>query len=451
MKKKMLLFVLAGCMACSMNAAAVTEENGEKVITYACWEEGATQKAYDAVIEQYNATHEGVKVVANYIPYGEYLSKMSTLIAADSMPDVFKLIEGSVYEWGSKGVIADLKPMYEEAGIDPYEGVIEESVFTDGEHIYSVSADNATFSLYYNKELFAEAGIEPPSADVENPWTWEEFVEAAKLLTKDGSGYNATQEEFDENDVVTYGTIMPVTWTRMMPLLESNDAGYASEDGMTFTLSEEAGIEVVQAVADLSLVEKCAPTIEIANGAYSDTATMLMNGQVAMYIDGSWSLPSFTNEKFDIGLAPVPAFKHAANVTWTGGVCIAADVADDPDVFEFYCYMADYKNILSALKANDLTVGATGSKWLLDTDEGMQEWLGSYNDYNATEVVNVIKGIMKSDSTVLGENVTLKNFQNIVDITLMPELDSVWQGDKTAKEVLESLNMSGKMQGSWVN
>lgn len=450
MVKKAIALVLAGCMTVTVPVYA-KKGNDERVVTFACWAEGESEKVVRALAEDYEAAHEGVKIDVNCISYTEYLSKLNTLMAADSMPDVFQMVEGSVFEWGSKGAAADLKPLYDAAGINPAETTLEQNIFNDGEHIYGVGADSTTFLLYYNKDLLKESGIEEPPKDVENPWTWDEFVENAKILTKDRNGKNATEEGFDRDNVDVYGTIMPNSWTRMMPLLRTNGVGYGSEDGMSLDIATEKGIEVVQAIADLSLVENCAPTSAIAQGAYSDAPTMLMNGQLGMVIDGAWSLVSYIAEDYDIGVAQIPAFDHAANLTWCGGICMSPKAAaENPDAFDFYCYYTDIMNTLRVSKEQGVKVGVLPSKYTYDTEEGMNDWISTYGEYDATEVCQTIAEIMKSEHTTLGENVTLKNFLSIVDGTLMPALDSVWMGDATAEEVLTSLDVSDKLEGNWL-
>ena len=58
-----------------------------------------------------------------------------------------------------------------------------------------------------------------------------------------------------------------------------------------------------RSIADLGNKIHCAPSNAMAKGAFSDASAMLMNGQVAMVIDGGWALANYTNEGFDVGLS----------------------------------------------------------------------------------------------------------------------------------------------------
>lgn len=60
-----------------------------------------------------------------------------------------------------------------------------------------------------------------------------------------------------------------------------------------------------------------------------------------------------------------------------------------------------------------------------------------------------IKNILQAETTVLGDNVRVKNFPVIVDNTIVPALDNVWLGEVTAREALEALDLSDNVDGYW--
>ena len=64
---------------------------------------------------------------------------------------------------------------------------------------YAIPLDQHMHGLFYNVDMFEAAGIEKP------PVTREEFIEAALKLTLDGNGRNATDPDFDPNNIVQYG------------------------------------------------------------------------------------------------------------------------------------------------------------------------------------------------------------------------------------------------------
>ncbi len=463
MLKKRLAFVLALCMAGSLMGCGNSGNDGEdsgqrdggasgekKVISFYSWSENSEQDFDKAIIAQYEKEHPDVDVEEVFVPFSEYLSKMNTMAAADSMPEVFKLPEGNVLEWGNKNAVLDLAPLYEKEGINPEDTTLSSTVFKTGESIWGVGCNVATIALYYNKDLLSEAGIEFPSTDANNPWTWEEFVENARKLTKDSNGRTPDDEGFDADNVSVYGTMMPTDWNVFIPLLYTNGAGIANEDGTELEINSEAGLEVIQSIADLSSVNQCAPSVAMAKGAFADKTTMLMNGQVAMLIDGSWSLGNYSNESFDVGVAQIPAFDHPANMSWGAGICMSNKAAENEEAFDFFQYYTDFNNAIKAANENGVALGGLPHTLdVFDGGENEEAWMSTYTNIDETANCEAFKNILQQENTRVGENVTLKNFPVIVDNTIVPLLDNVWLGEQSAQEALQGVDVSSDLQGVW--
>ena len=466
MFKKSLAVILGTCMVCSLagcgsapdsgsgNSGADSKKEasagGKKVVSFYSWSESAEQDFDKAVVAQYEKEHPDIDIEENFIPYNEYLSKMNTMAAADSLPDVFKMPEGSVLEWGSKGALLDLAPLYEKAGVKPEDIMLESTVFRSGENIWGSGCNVATIALYYNKDLLKEAGVEFPTTDADNPWTWTEFVENAKKLTTDGSGKHPGEEGFDTDNVSVYGTMMPTDWVIFTPLLYTNGVGIASEDGTKLEINSEKGLQVIQGIADLSLKENCAPSVGMAKGAFADKSTMLMNGQVAMLIDGSWALSNYSNEGFDVGVAQIPAFSQAANMSWTAGICMSPKNAENEEAFDFYRYYTDFNEAVNAANENQVALGGLPHTLdVFDGGENEKAWMSTYTNIDESSNCEAFKNILNQENTRVGENITLKNFPVIVDNTIIPILDNVWLGEQTAADALGSLDVSSELQGTW--
>lgn len=441
---------LIGTMAGCGNEGESESTDEKTVISFYSWSENAEQDFDKAIIAQFEKENPDIDVEEVFVPYSEYLSKMNTMAAAESLPDVFKLPEGNVLEWGEKGALLDVKPLFEEAGVDLENFMVNSAIFQVDENVWGVGCNVATIALYYNKDLFEQAGIEVPSSDADNPWTWEELVNAARKLTKDANGNTSEDPDFDSDNIAVYGTMMPTDWNVFIPLLYTNGAGIANEEGTELLINTPEGIEVIQSIADLSQVYQCAPSVAMAEGAFADKTTMLMNGQVAMLIDGSWSLGTYANEGFDVGVAQIPMFSQPANMSWTAGICMAPESAENEAAFEFYQYYTDFSNALStSLNENVALGGLPHTLNVFDDGENEADWIATYTEVDETANCEMFKDILNQEGTRLGENVTLKNFPSIVDSTIMSALDNVWLGNQTAEEALSSINVDSDLQGVW--
>lgn len=454
--KKLLTFILVGIMVlgiagCGNSSAEKDGESEEKhVITYYSWVGDAEKKFVQTMIAQYEADHPDVRINDNYVPYGEYLSKLSTLEASGEMPDVFQLIEGKVFEWGNKGALLDLKPLFEDAGIDPETQYASNGIFDDGEHIYGVGNGLFTMCLYYNKEMLRENGIEFPSSDADHPWTWDQFEQAAIKLTRDSDGKCPTDKGFNKDDIAIYGTVMPANWTKLLALLRTNGTSFASEDGRTFNLTSPEAVEVIQRILDLSQKDYCAPDYSVGSNLEANIPALIMNGQVAMMIEGSWNLPNYTNEGYDIGVAQIPIFREPANVSWASSYCMPPKAADNQIAFDFLSYMTNDENSLNACQKNHVSPSSIPqTRSILDTDEGMQQWVDSYDKVDESANCEALRNIIEQENTTLGENVTLKNFNIMMNNKIFPAIENVWLKEKTPEEAFGELDLSEELNGIW--
>ena len=425
--------------------------DGEKTkVTFYMWAADAEQEFDRAIVAQYEEEHPDIDIEENYIPYAEYLSKINTMAAAGSMPDIFNLPEGNVFEWGEKGALLDLKPLYDNAGVKPEDVSVDSAIFSTDSQIWSVGYNVTTMCMYYNKDMLMEAGIDLPSTDAASPWSWDEFVENAKKMTKDSNGNGPDDEGFDPDSISVYGTMMPTDWVKFVALLHTNGVGILNEAGDALGINTPEGIEVIQAIADLGNTIHCAPSSAMAKGAFSDASAMLMNGQVAMVIDGGWALANYTNEGFDVGVAPVPAFQQAADISWTAGLCMSPNAAENEAAFDFYQYFTNFTNSVDAALNQGVSLGGLPQTLeVFDGGENEQKWISTYSKVDATEMCEAFKNILQADTTILGDNVRVKNFPVIVDNTIVPALDSVWLGETTAEEALTSLDLSDSIGGYW--
>ena len=425
--------------------------DGEKTkVTFYMWAADAEQEFDRAIVAQYEEEHPDIDIEENYIPYAEYLSKINTMAAAGSMPDIFNLPEGNVFEWGEKGALLDLKPLYDNAGVKPEDVSVDSAIFSTDSQIWSVGYNVTTMCMYYNKDMLTEAGIDLPSTDAASPWSWDEFVENAKKITKDSNGNGPDDEGFDPDSISVYGTMMPTDWVKFVALLHTNGVGILNEAGDALGINTPEGIEVIQAIADLGNTIHCAPSSAMAKGAFSDASAMLMNGQVAMVIDGGWALANYTNEGFDVGVAPMPAFQQAADISWGAGLCMSPNAAENEAAFDFYQYFTNFTNSIDAALNQGVSLGGLPQTLeVFDGGENEQKWISTYSKVDATEMCETFKNILQADTTVLGDNVRVKNFPVIVDNTIVPALDSVWLGETTAEEALTSLDLSDSIGGYW--
>ncbi len=146
------------------------------------------QEAFEKLANQY-FEETGVRIAfETYAPTDVYKSKISAAATADLLPDVFNPIadKKEVASFINAGFIADLTADMEKDGWKDsfFTKALTQNTFEEGNvwdvkpGIYAVPLDVNSLMIYYNKDLFVEAGLDPENP----PKTWPEFIEAGKAL-----------------------------------------------------------------------------------------------------------------------------------------------------------------------------------------------------------------------------------------------------------------------------
>jgi len=175
------LMLIAACAPPVAQPAPVSEE----AVTLRYWQymtEHETQER--AVIARFEEKYPNIKVNLEIIPDDTYFQKLNAEYVAGSPPDIFN---GGAPDsgWPYWDKLLDLKPFIE-ANInkdDYFYGFVDAQNLA-GKYV-GLPRNWVDLVMFYNKDLFDEAGIEYPNEH----WTWEEdLLNAAKALTKDTDG-----------------------------------------------------------------------------------------------------------------------------------------------------------------------------------------------------------------------------------------------------------------------
>ncbi|MFC3893879.1 ABC transporter substrate-binding protein [Lentzea rhizosphaerae] len=172
---------LTGCQASSGANA------NPKVLTYWASQQSPSLDRDKQILEpelRRFTERTGLKVELEVIPFTDLLKRILTATTSGKGPDVVNIgntwtpslqATGALLEW-------DGAMMAKIGGADRFEKVALETASAEGTTPVAVPLYTKVFQLYYNKKLFAEAGVDKP------PATWTDLVDAGKKLTKDTTG-----------------------------------------------------------------------------------------------------------------------------------------------------------------------------------------------------------------------------------------------------------------------
>ena len=162
---------------------APAEEAEPVTLTMAAWDVSTTPY-WQAVIDAYEAQHAGVQVELVDISSAEYQDKVNIMLSGGDETDIITVKDIPGYSaMLTRNQIVPLESRIEADGLDlsVYSGAAEELTYEGS--IYALPFRSDIWILYYNKDLFDQAGVDYPTNDM----TWEEFDSLAREMTS-GSG-----------------------------------------------------------------------------------------------------------------------------------------------------------------------------------------------------------------------------------------------------------------------
>ncbi|PPF30744.1 hypothetical protein C5C18_05430 [Rathayibacter tritici] len=277
--------LLAGCSAGS-SGSGVSGMDGTTV-KMGTWIGGQSdQDQWSAYVDAGEAADPSVSVTFSGPPIGDFYTKLPTVIRGRDAPCIVTLQNGQVDPY-----VAGLEPLAdlaEAAGVDfdDYNSAMIQQLSVDGE-VYAIPYDAAPQVVYYNKELFAAAGVPDPALD----WTSDDFLAAAKATTKDG----------------VWGFALGQGITPVTSLMSANGENYVSDDSVA-DLENADLVKRFQWYVDLAAEQGVAKPLEASGGSFPDIDAF-STGQAAMSMNGLWDLPHEQEVLGEdvVGVATVPS------------------------------------------------------------------------------------------------------------------------------------------------
>lgn len=232
--------------------------------------------------------HVFVNLMLTYDPN----AKLQVMIAGRTPPDVAWMGVG----WQQ---FADaLMPLDErvagdaEVGPSAFAPAIWDSVKWEGK-VYALPSSAQTGVIYYNKDLFDEAGLAYPTDD----WTWGDMVRMAKALTRDFDG---------DGMIDRYGVQLEFVYH--IPFIQYPGL-IADPEWREARVDNPVTVAILEAYRDLMYEHRVMPTP--AASAELGSLPMFEAGRVAMHAASAYAIESFRKIPYDWDVVAFPRFEHA--------------------------------------------------------------------------------------------------------------------------------------------
>lgn len=302
--------LFAGCGSSSSGKKSTSEDGSVSLNMWVHETDSNEGKLYKTLVDEFNEKNKGkISVELTQIPRtgdaGGYDDKVNAALTTGNMPDVFTIDGPSVAANADSGAIVPIGDYFTDDDLKDFnKDIIQQGTYKG--KLYTLGAMDSSVLLFYNKDMFAKAGITP--ATVDNPWTWDEFYTAAKKLTKDGV-YGANLGLKDIGEWMTFA---------FLPMVQSGGSNIVSEDG-----TADGYLNGQDAIDALTFIKKLVDE-KIVNATPEDFTFEKQSS--AMTLSGSWE-PSTLKDYPDVkwGTMPYPIKQKGAKQvspcgSWTFGM-----------------------------------------------------------------------------------------------------------------------------------
>lgn len=313
----LLLASLAACGSIGGGGGGSDENSSDGTITF--WqyygdEQMPTGKPLYDVLKKYDDEHDDVKVSIRYIPFEDFNRTLQQAAAADQLPDIALINAFDTQTFARAGIIEDLSDRVAKWGQkDAYYPTSWQTTQVDGK-TYGIPHVADDYALYYNKDVFAAAHLQPPK-------TWDEMEQTAATLAKRVKyGLAVSGREGAEGATGV--------------LLRALAAGGSLEH-----FGDAAGVEALSSFKRM-----------VANGGLSkgfltwhedDAKTQFENGDAAMMINSATYVNILRDEapKLSWDVAPLPRDKTSKTFLSAENLTIGADSADADEAWDLITWL----------------------------------------------------------------------------------------------------------------
>lgn len=266
---------------------------GGVTLTMGSWRSDDT-KQMNAILDKFHEAHPNITIKFDPSLPNEYNTSLRTQLETGKGPDLFYLrsfaTSRDLFQQGFLEPLDDVKGLK-----DNFTDQYREPWATDDGKSYGIPFIAVSHGIYYNKDLFAKLGIQPPA-------TWEELIADAKKIQDSGVTpfANASGDAW---------TIAEIVFMNLAP----NFIG--GREGRLAYLSGDRCFNDANTVAAFQAIKDLAPYLPKGQEGlkYYDSQQLFLQGKAAMWLGGSWDIPFFETEKPDfqwgVFATPPPAGK----------------------------------------------------------------------------------------------------------------------------------------------
>lgn len=290
------VLVMAGLLLAACGGGAAPAEP-EKLSVWITWGDNPAQlqELFNGFGEENGIT---IEVTA---PVEE--DKILTALSSSTPPDILILSGGDlVKSYAAEGLVEPLNDLIASGGVDLndiFEAPLQQC--KQGDEIWCLPWGTDIYALFWNKDLFKAAGLDPEKP----PATLEELVEMSDLLTQYDADGNITQ----------LGFVPDFSWSHIDLYVRQFGGFWYNEEGTEVTLNSQPVIDALKWEQQFYTKPGVDKMLAFAStfGDYNSSEQAFYAGKLAFQVDGEWQVgPNFIqafapNLNYGVAAFPPPA------------------------------------------------------------------------------------------------------------------------------------------------
>ncbi|AAD35892.1 MULTISPECIES: ABC transporter substrate-binding protein [Thermotoga] len=289
------------------------------------------------IIDRYEELNPDVEIVWEDVPWDVLQQKLLAAFSSGNPPDVVNLNAQWTIEFAQKKVLFPLNDLLPEEVINQYfDNMIKGLTWKDG--IYGIPWYTAVDVIFYNKEIFEKAGLDPKYP----PRTWDEILLYSVLIKEKTGKYGALPTIFQDPSAI-------FNWDglNLYTVDENNRIKEVLFDRPEYahTLNKWATL----------YKQKYIPSEIVQGGEWTRATELYQAGELAMLITGvqfadrvKWNAPEIY-EKSDV--APIPAPKPGVRMSgWYSTLNVVRGSKNPKEAAKFAAFVANLENQIAFCK-----------------------------------------------------------------------------------------------------
>lgn len=421
MKKRGIALMMAAAMVTGLLGAGTTvfaEEEKEPIeMSVFWWGSQLRNERTQQILDMYAEEHPYITFDGQFSD--DYWTRMATLAAGHTLPDVVQMVYGYLNQYASEGTLVDLTPYIEDGTIDVSN--VSEDVLTTGkigDGIYAICNGVNASALFYNKTVLDEAGIE-----IHDYMNVEEFEEICRQVYEK-TGYKTS---------LSYGAMSSETFMQYLlrgegkHLYNGDALGVESaEDVLPYFQLYEDGIKEGWHLDPSLYVERTRGQVQEDPMVYGSSPENM--SWCGFYASNQLvAMQSAAPEGVDIALTTFPT-NDAKAALWLNPsqfFCVSAD-SENPDEA---AALIDY--ITNSVECNNVLLGERG----VPISSVVAETIAQQQSADDQEVVEYINNVVTPNSTVIDAPSPAAGSEVMILIDSLAE--RIMYGELTAQEASE--------------